>query len=60
MFRKAFKRLTKVTKKAKKPSTPPSLKKPSPRSPPSKEVPTRILTAEGWMRLMMKKHRKSN
>jgi hypothetical protein len=48
MFRKAFRKLKKVAsgkKETPKPSSPP----PSPK----------LLTAEGWKRLMMKKYRKS-
>jgi len=58
MFRKAFRKLTKVVSKPKsapEPRAEPREKAPSP----SKTSPRKILTAEGWKRLMMKKHRKS-
>ena len=69
MFRKAFKRFKRVAKKAKKTSIAPSsskkstpLKLSSPKKPILKPIfsSARVLTAEGWMRQMMKNHRKSN
>jgi hypothetical protein len=52
MFKKAFKKLVGSSKKS-KPQTPAAPSKSSKASTP------RILTAEGWKRLMMKKYRKS-
>jgi cellulase/cellobiase CelA1 len=52
MFKKAFKKLVGSSKKSK------SSASASP-SKPSKASTPRILTAEGWKRLMMKKYRKS-
>jgi hypothetical protein len=61
MFRKALKKLTGVTSKKAKPVA----KRPSasaqPTISPSRipHPPGKLLTAEGWKRLMMKKYRKS-
>lgn len=52
MFKKALKKLKKVAMGR---SETPKAPKPSPSKPPS----PRLLTAEGWKRLMMKKYRKS-
>ena len=52
MFKKAFKKLVGTSKKSKA--------APSPRPSTSSKASTpRILTAEGWKRLMMKKYRKT-
>jgi hypothetical protein len=47
MLKKALKKLTKITSRRRE--------KTSPEKPPTH---TRLLTAEGWRRLMMKKHHK--
>lgn len=54
MFKKVLSKLKKVTSKER--SSEPATPKPSKSSEPA----PRVLTAEGWKRLMMKKYRKSS
>jgi hypothetical protein len=58
MFRKVFRKLTKKQEKEKQAS--PSKPRPSkpPLSPLKEKPKAKVLTAEGWKRLMMKKYRK--
>jgi len=53
MFKKALKKLKKVASGRRE--APPETPKPSS----SKQPSPRLITAEGWKRLMMKKYRKS-
>jgi hypothetical protein len=52
MFKKALSKLKKIASGSKEPSS-----EPSKTTPPHTH---RVLTAEGWKRLMMKKYRKSS
>jgi hypothetical protein len=53
MFKKALSKLKKIASGGREPSSEPPKTSPQPHTP-------RLLTAEGWKRLMMKKYRKSS
>jgi len=57
MFKRALKKLRGKAEE-KKPSKPAAPVKPAPQKPSPKPQSAKILTAEGWKRLMMKKYRK--